>query len=679
MFDAKTLDAWLMHIEVLHSKPIDLGLDRMKTMVERMGLDFSSRTVITVGGTNGKGSTCAMLESIYRAAGYTTGMHTSPHLIRLNERCVVNGREVDDERLMDAFRAVEKARGDMTLSYFEYTALAILRIFREDELDVVILEIGLGGRLDAINTIDSNAAVISTIGIDHVAFLGNTREAIGLEKAHIYRPGCPAVCADADVPATVRNHVEQIGAKRLFAGEDWTVTVKENGTFTFAQGATLFEDLPEPALAGVNQYRNAGGVLSVIASLMDRVPVTLDDIRTGLRQVRLTARFELITTDPVPTVIDVGHNPQAAEVLLTNVVRSRRPGEHTIAVCGMLADKDMAGVTHILADAFDEWHVASLTGPRAATAAQLHEAMLTAGVEPGRIHEHADVAQALAAARESAVKIAGGAESGAEQAVRIVVFGSFVTVTAAPAGDEEPTGKKRLRMPAFGFMKRKAAPLSDEVEDDVPDEEILVQRQRTRYRLVGAAALMLGVIVVSPLLLDREQDVKPPVSTEIPAVPETARTTLNALPGSSGDVDVTANGAAAEQSTSRANLANEARQPVKTEPAPKAEAAKPAPAPAARPEPKKAEEKPAKKSSATDGKGFYVQVLATSSERNAEKLVRELSAKGYPAYKVSVSQKAGTLWRVRVGNYATRDEARGVQGTLVLDGHTGQLIVGNNP
>ena len=250
---------------------------------------------------------------------------------------------------------------------------------------------------------------------------------------------------------------------------------------------------------------------------------------------------------------------------------------------------------------------------------------------------------------------------------------------AAPAGDEEPTGKKRLRMPAFGFMKRKAAPLSDEVEDDVPDEEILVQRQRTRYRLVGAAALMLGVIVVSPLLLDREQDVKPPVSTEIPAVPETARTTLNALPGSSGDVDVTANGAAAEQSTSRANLANEARQPVKTEPAPKAEAAKPAPAPAARPEPKKAEEKPAKKSSATDGKGFYVQVLATSSERNAEKLVRELSAKGYPAYKVSVSQKADTLWRVRVGNYATRDEARGVQGTLVLDGHTGQLIVGNNP
>lgn len=431
MFDAQTLDEWLAHIEALHATPIDLGLDRMRTMVGRMGLDFSSQTVITVGGTNGKGSTCAMLESIYRAAGYTTGMHTSPHLIRINERCVVNGREVGDERLMAAFREVEKARGEMTLSYFEYTALAILKIFREEKLDVVILEIGLGGRLDAINAIDSNAAVISTIGIDHVAFLGSSREAIGLEKAHIYRPGCPAVCADADVPVPVRERVAEIGACRLFAGEDWTVKVRENGTFSFALGATLFEDLPEPALAGVNQYRNAGGALAVVASLMDRVPVTLDDIRTGLRTVRLTGRFELVTREPVPTVIDVGHNPQAAEVLLTNVVRSRSPGEHTIAVCGMLADKDMKGVMRILADGFDEWHIASLTGPRAATAAALHEAMLEGGVEPGRIHEHGDVAQALAAARASAVKIAAASESAGREAVRIVVFGSFVTVTAA--------------------------------------------------------------------------------------------------------------------------------------------------------------------------------------------------------------------------------------------------------
>ena len=322
MFDATNLDAWLNHIEVLHSKPIDMGLERMQTMIQRLGLDFSSQTVITVGGTNGKGSTCAMLESIYRAAGYTTGMHTSPHLIRLNERCVVNGREVSDECLMKAFREVEAARAEMTLSYFEYTALAILKIFLDAKLDVVILEIGLGGRLDAINCIDGNAAVISTIGVDHVAFLGHTREAIGFEKAHIYRAGCPAVCADPLVPSTVRDYVEKIGAVRRFANEDWRVTVKDNGRFTFSMGATLFEDLPEPALVGVNQYSNAGGVLAVVASLMGRVPVTQDDIATGLKTVRLTARFEHITDDPVPTIIDVGHNPQAAEVLFTNVIKT---------------------------------------------------------------------------------------------------------------------------------------------------------------------------------------------------------------------------------------------------------------------------------------------------------------------------------------------------------------------
>lgn len=433
MFEAQTLNAWLNHIEVLHAKPIDMGLERMEMMIERMGLDFSSQTVITVGGTNGKGSTCAMLESIYRAAGYTTGMHTSPHLIRINERCVVNGREVSDETLIDAFRAVEAARGDMTLSYFEYTALAILKVFRDAELDVVILEIGLGGRLDAINCIDNNAAVISTIGIDHVAFLGDTREAIGLEKAHIYRPGCPAVCADRLVPSTVREYVERIGAKRLFAEEDWKLHVKDNGRMTFAMGAALFEDLPRPALAGVNQYANAGGVLAVVASLMSRVPVTQDDIARGLGSVRLTARFEHVTDDPVPTIIDVGHNPQAADVLFTNVIKSRLPGERTIAVVGMLADKDMEGVMHILADAFDEWHVASLTGPRAATAAQLRDAMLAADIDPALITTHDDVAGAIAAARASAQLAKKDVGEGGEgsRPVRIVIFGSFVTVTAA--------------------------------------------------------------------------------------------------------------------------------------------------------------------------------------------------------------------------------------------------------
>ena len=439
MFEADTLDKWLSHIEVLHSKPIDMGLERMHEMVRRLGISFADRTVITVGGTNGKGSTCAMLESIYRAANYTTGMHTSPHLLRINERCVVNGREVSDERLIAAFREVEKARGEMTLSYFEYTALAILLIFMEEKCDVVILEIGLGGRLDAINTIDSNAAVISTVGVDHVAFLGNTREQIGWEKARIYRPGCPAVCADENVPATVTDYVREIGAKQLFANIDWRVSVKEDGRFTFSQGAFILENLPEPALLGSNQYRNAGGVLAVVASLMDRVPVTRDDIERGLTGVKLTARFECITTNPVPTVIDVGHNPQAAEVLFTNVIRSKKPGEKTLAVFGMLADKDMTTVSQILADAFDEWFVASLTGPRAATAAQLADCMKTAGIDPARITTFETVAEALAAARARAKALTAAssanngdrAESAQSGTVRIIVFGSFVTVTAA--------------------------------------------------------------------------------------------------------------------------------------------------------------------------------------------------------------------------------------------------------
>lgn len=253
--------------------------------------------------------------------------------------------------------------------------------------------------------------------------------------------------------------------------------------------------------------------------------------------------------------------------------------------------------------------------------------------------------------------------------------------------EEKPAEEKKsgFHVPSFGFMKRKPAP---EYEEEIPDEAVLLQRQRARYKLVGAAALMLAAIVVAPVILDKEQDSKPPVTTEIPDVPEKARTTLEAVPGTSGDVDVTAVNAVKDQSTSKANLANEARQPVKTEPAsqPKAEAKADAKAntkadakaPAAKPEPKKAEAKPAAKTTlAPDAKGFYVQVLATSSERNADKLVKELAAKGYAAYKAPLNRKAGTLWRVRVGNFATREEARGVQGMLVLDGQTGKLIVGN--
>ncbi len=428
-----TLSEWLSHIEQLHSKPIDMGLERMQEMLKRMAISFEKSTVITVGGTNGKGSTCAMLESIYRESGYKTGMHTSPHLLRINERCLINGREVDDATLMAAFEQVERARADMTLSYFEYTALAFLKIFQEAALDVVILEIGLGGRLDAINTVDANASVIATVGLDHCAYLGNTREAIGAEKAYIYRAGCPAIFSGADVPLSVREHVERIGAKKCFANEDFHYELAEDGTWSFEMPRLSVRDLPKPALDGSNQYANAAGVLAVVFSLMSRLPVNHPAIVRGLSNVRLAGRFEPIVTGAVSIVIDVGHNPQAAQALARNIAESKREGERTFAVFGMLADKDMQSVSHILKDSFDEWYIASLTGPRAATAEQLRAAMLAGGVDAARIRLWPDVASALAAAREDAARLVGAAveSNPPSEPVRIIVFGSFVTVSAA--------------------------------------------------------------------------------------------------------------------------------------------------------------------------------------------------------------------------------------------------------
>ena len=327
---------------------------------------------------------------------------------------------------MAAFAEVEEAR-EGTLSYFEYTALGILRLFQHSNPDVVILEIGLGGRLDAINTIDSDAAVISTIGIDHTAFLGNTREAIASEKACIYRPGCPAVCSDADVPSTLSAYVEKIGANGIYAGRDFRTVVHEDGTFDWEGEGVRLEKLPRPALLGVNQYRNAAGVLAVVTALQAKLPVSREAIEKGLETVRLTARFETVSQDPCPIVLDVGHNPEAAAVLAQNIRLTKREGERTMAVFGMLADKDMESVARLLKDSFDDWFIASLTGPRAASATLLKAAMLRAGVPEDRIESYTTVEAALAQARFVAKNLS-ERPSGT---VRIIVFGSFVTVTAA--------------------------------------------------------------------------------------------------------------------------------------------------------------------------------------------------------------------------------------------------------
>ena len=412
-----TLNEWLDYILSSHPENvIELGLTRMKKMLDRLDIHFDC-PVITVAGTNGKGSTCAMLEAIYRAAGYKTAMHTSPHMLSFNERAQINGEIVEDAPLVEAFREVEAARAGMPLTYFEFTALGILRVFQKAKPDVVILEIGLGGRLDAINALQSTASIVTTIGIDHEAYLGNTRDAIGWEKAHIYRQGHPAVCADKNPPVKLLQYAKALKTNLVVAGKDFSVTEEDCGRMRFKMGVNDW-DLPRPVLRGRNQMDNAAGVLALIVSLMDKLPVTIAAIEKGLTTVRITARFEKVQSDPT-VILDVGHNPHAANVLAQNIRDVKTQGK-VIAVFGMLADKDMIDVVKIMSEVIDEWFITGLPGPRGASVDLLQKVMLEAGVEDGKITQCEGVEEAFNLAKRQASIID-----------TIIIFGSFVTVTAA--------------------------------------------------------------------------------------------------------------------------------------------------------------------------------------------------------------------------------------------------------
>lgn len=415
MSQKQTLQDWLSFVESQHPETvIELGLGRMKRMLEVLNIRFDC-PVILVGGTNGKGSTCAMLESIYRAAGLTTAVHTSPHMLRFNERGRINGKELADVALVEAFEEVDAKREGLGLTYFEFTALAILLAFQKANPDVVILEIGLGGRLDAINALEPTASIVTTIGVDHEAFLGNTRDSIGWEKAHIYRKGKPAVCADPNPPLKLFEVALTMGAKLTTRAKDFDVVVAD-GVLTF-KNAKVNWTLPLPALEGVNQIDNAAGVLQVISELLDQLPVTEAQIAQGLREVKITARFQKVADEPL-TYLDVGHNPHAAVVLAKNVAQLPKGGK-TLAVFGMLADKDMHEVIALMQDQIDQWFIASLPPPRGASCELLKKTMLEAGVKDGKIKEFENIEMALVAAQQEA-----------DSKDKIIVFGSFVTVTA---------------------------------------------------------------------------------------------------------------------------------------------------------------------------------------------------------------------------------------------------------
>lgn len=425
-----SLSAWLTYIEGINPKPMELGLARMKEMIARLSIAFTC-PVFTVAGTNGKGSTCTFLESILRHEGFRVGMHTSPHLLRFNERCLICGEEATDEELIHAFNEVEDARGDIALTYFEFTGLAILKLFQEANLSAVILEIGLGGRLDAMNAIDTSCGILCAIGLDHMQFLGPTRETIGYEKACIYRPNVPAICADRNPPATVIDYAAKIGARLSVYGRDFETTVHED-SFDFLMqdpqaGRASFKKLPLPGLSGANQIQNAAGALVALWRMRHELPIHIEGVKKGIARARITGRFQMVhaADDRAPQIyLDVGHNPQAAGVLAQNLHVSAKEGITTWAVAGMLKDKDMTGVMHTMAPEVTRWFIAPLWGPRGASAEELKKCMLAAGISEDVIADYTDVAAALAAAIAQAKKQPQGT-------VRIIIFGSFLTVSAA--------------------------------------------------------------------------------------------------------------------------------------------------------------------------------------------------------------------------------------------------------
>jgi dihydrofolate synthase / folylpolyglutamate synthase len=396
----RSLSDWLAYIERQHPKAIALGLDRVAAVFQRVKPQLP--IAITVGGTNGKGSTCALLEAMLRAGGYKTGLYTSPHLVAYNERVRISGMEASDDLLCESFEAVEAARGDTPLTYFEYGTLAAFWIFAREKVEALILEVGLGGRLDAVNVVDADCAVLTSVGIDHVDYLGPDRESIGREKAGIFRAGRPAVIAEPDAPQSVLSSQ----GKHLLIGRDFGYVDQQSQWSYWGPGGKR-GGLAHPALRGAMQLRNAAAAMCALDTLRERLPLSMQDIRRGLAEAVLPARFQVLPGRP-QIILDVAHNPQAARVLADNLGASGFAPE-TIGVCGMLRDKDIAGVLAELKPRITRWHLASLSGPRAASAAELAE------------HVNGEQFDSPAQAFEAALGRATPDD-------KIVVFGSFLTV-----------------------------------------------------------------------------------------------------------------------------------------------------------------------------------------------------------------------------------------------------------
>jgi dihydrofolate synthase/folylpolyglutamate synthase len=418
-----SLAEWLSYLEQLHPNAIDMGLERVREVAARLPLETTALKIV-VGGTNGKGSTCAMLEAILLAAGYRVGLYTSPHLVNFNERARLNGEIASDAEFVRYFSMVEAARQGVSLTYFEYSTLATLAMFAAAPLDVMVLEVGLGGRLDAVNIVDADCSIITSVDIDHVDWLGDTREKIGFEKAHIYRNGCPAICSDPAPPQSLLDYAQKIGCDLWLFGRDFNYS-GDRQQWAFAGRHQRRNALAYTALRGANQLLNAAGALAALEALRERLAVPQQAVRLGLLQASLPGRFQILPGQPT-VILDVAHNPHAAAVLEKNLGNM---GFHpyTYAVFGMLSDKDIAAVVKHMAPRIDHWFCADLPGARALAAGQLSAKVkecIAGNQKPGEaevaVSSFASVAEALAAAHKLS-----------KPDDRIIIFGSFLTVAGA--------------------------------------------------------------------------------------------------------------------------------------------------------------------------------------------------------------------------------------------------------
>lgn len=419
------LTDWLSTLESRHPKAIDMGLERVARVRDALGLKLDC-PVITVGGTNGKGSTCAMLEAILLQAGYKVGLYTSPHLVNFNERARVDGEIVGDDALVEQFAAVEAVRGDVSLTYFEFTTLAILRLFAQSGLDAVVLEVGLGGRLDAVNVIDADVAVVTSVDIDHTEYLGVTREQIGFEKAGIFRAGRPAICSDPVPPQSLIDHAEKIGADLWLLGRDFNYA-GDKQQWNYGGRSVRRNALGYPGLRGANQLLNACAALAALEALRDRLPLGAQEVRSGLAMVELPGRFQVLPGRPT-VILDVAHNPHAAAALAQNLGNM---GFHpyTYAVFGAMADKDIDGIIAHMKPHVDHWCVTDLPMARAARAVDIAAKLAEAGIDGGGT---ADAGHSISTFGSPADAYA-NARSRAGENDRIAVFGSFLTVAGVIA------------------------------------------------------------------------------------------------------------------------------------------------------------------------------------------------------------------------------------------------------